>query len=921
MSEPSEPSRTPTSSSVTQDETPALQRTKSSIDASSLQQKASSTSLQSDDQASKDAAVTCRIYLAAAVGALSLAILIASAFTLASPAAKYQQEDEEGDTTLRVYRVNMEPREATKQGTATRGAVHNATASPTQRTTPDSAEMETIAKIDLSDFPRKKRGRPSLTKSTRKRMTVPEASEAPPSDDDVPPETEATGSGHDGVSRPEARFATDATVAPAENITTTASRVSMVDRRGRPRGGSGARGKPKRLPVPAVGAGPRKPTASTPRSKRIPIKDGSPGHTAKSPKVGTPSPPAVAGKPPPAATTIKPSHPGVARKAPFPAVAGKRSQTATAGTPPPRAKAGKPARPPAIAGELPIPVSTQRPGHDGDQTKAVRPAAKPEPKPGATTKADASGLGSSSVSSGGSGAAGGHHVVSPEEKPETEVKRADEDDEENEDDDDGMSFEERIVPPRISGRGDDEAGDHGVEHVGPGHQTARQPTSPPTGEKAHRNAADVTPGAETTSSAEKGETSGDYDDDRPGIVGGLKKEQPLHWDKRKALLLCTVGSTLTDEAVYPLKEQLCDHYVFTHVTVLGSELGTNYGISAYMTFRKMAQENEHRGRVRFGVSLSPAYVESQPEYRPALGGMMQRLADEYAVDSFGVIGLTVSHMGLRPGLPATNWIAGMSNSMDRLPARNHLFVGLVLAAHYPSLRLDSVRQRTLAETLRSQTEALRVDTLVLITHLWDAASLQRSESCLTQPPSLWMREASSDDTSKPTTPDLETSAHILGFFKSNVTRTFLSMTMAVMRYRVEESGSQSSHVMGVPCVEGHPTSFAVTCSSVLRQGTRGGFDGRSLTPWFAKKGAVFTYEDRSSIAAKMKGCLHALRSLGQLRTGWALFDIEQELLRAEDCDLELVRPAAHGRIRAVRAILDALGRAANPHARRRRRRR
>ncbi|XP_054924625.1 uncharacterized protein [Dermacentor andersoni] len=880
------------------------------------------------DQTSKDAAVTCRIYLAAAVGALSLAILIVSAFTMASPAAKYQQEDEEGATPLRVYHVNIEPREATKQETAARRAVHNATASPTKRTTPDSAEMETIANIDLSDLFLKKRGRPSLTKSTRKSMTVPESSEAPPSDDEVTPETEATWSGHDGVPTPKARLATGTRVAPAENMT-TASRVSMVDGRGRSGGGSGARGKPKRLPVPAVGAGPRKPTASTPHLKRVPIKNGLPAHKAKSPKIGTPSPPAVAGKPPPPAvagkppppaTTIKPSSPGVARKAPFPAVAGKRSQPATAGTPPPRAKAGKPARPPAIAGELPIQVSTQRPHHGGDQTKAVTPAAKPEPKPGATTKADASGLGSSSVTSGGSGAAGGHHVVSPEEKPETEVKRPDEDDEEDEDDD-GMSFEERIVPPRLSGRGDDEAGDHGVEHVGPGHQTARQPTSPPTGEKAHRNVADVTPGAETTSSAEKGETSGDYDDDRPGIVGGLKKEQPLHWDRRKALLMCTVGSTLTDEAVYPVKEQLCDHYVFTHVTVLGSELGTNYGISAYMTFRKMAQENEHRGRVRFGVSLSPAYVESQSEYRPALGGMMQRLADEYAVDSFGVLGVTVSHMGLRPGLPASNWIAGMSNSMDRLPARNHLFLGLVLEAHYPSLRLDSVRQRALAETLRSQTEALRVDTLVLITHLWNATSLQHSESCLTQPPSLWMRAASSDDTSKPTTPDLETSAHILGFFKSNVTRTFLSMTMAVMRYRMEESGSQSAYVMGAPCVEGHPTSFADTCSSVVRRGTRGGFDGRSLTPWFSKKGAVFTYEDRSSIAAKMKGCLHVLKSLGQLRTGWALFDIEQELLRAEDCDLELVRPAAHGRIRTVRAILDALGRSANPRARRRRRRR
>ncbi|KAH8030023.1 hypothetical protein HPB51_006455 [Rhipicephalus microplus] len=346
------------------------------------------------------------------------------------------------------------------------------------------------------------------------------------------------------------------------------------------------------------------------------------------------------------------------------------------------------------------------------------------------------------------------------------------------------------------------------------------------------------------------------------------------------------------------------------------------------SYVQMALENEYRGGVRFGVSLAPSYVESHAEYRPAFSGMMQRLTDEYTVDSFGVLGATVTHVGLRPGMPVTNWISGMSKSMDRLPTRGNLFLGIVLQAHYPSLRLDSVRQRTLAEMLRRgwttvfsdgslRVRRRRVDTLVLITHLWDVTSLRNSQSCLTQPPSLWMRAAAQDDTSEPTTPDLETSAHLLGYYRSNVTRTFLSMTMAVMRYRLDESHSQSSRAMGVRCVEGHPTSFADTCSSVVRRGTRGGFDGRSLTPWFSKRGAVFTYEDRSSVTAKMKGCLHVFRSLGEPRFGWALFDIEQELLHAEECDLEPVRPAAHGRIRTVRAILDAQGRT----ARRRRRRR
>ncbi|XP_077547739.1 uncharacterized protein LOC144159986 [Haemaphysalis longicornis] len=411
-----------------------------------------------------------------------------------------------------------------------------------------------------------------------------------------------------------------------------------------------------------------------------------------------------------------------------------------------------------------------------------------------------------------------------------------------------------------------EEGDHGVDHG----------VIPSAEERA-----DEKPGGRAEKEPAKDDA---YDEDAEKIVGVLKAPD----------LICTVGPTLNDDVVYPIAGNLCDLYVFTHVTVVGSDLGTSYGISSYITFRKMAGDS-----VRFGVSLSPAYVEAHPEYQPSVGSMMQRLEDEYGIDSIGVLGARVTPMGLRPGLAITKWITGLSSVQD--PRRQQLFLGIVLEAHYPSLRLDSDRQRTLARTLSTQMEALRVDLLVLITHLWNVASLHDATKCVTQPTSRWTRQAT-EDKMQATAPDLETSARILGYFKSNATRTFLSMTMAVIRFKLNQNLGKHP-VLGSSCLEARTTSFSETCSSTVRHGTRGGFDSRSLTSWFANTDSLFSYEDRASITAKMKGVLHVLQSEGNVHTGWALFDIQHELLRPEDCDLQFPGMDEHWRLRAVRDTL------------------
>ncbi|KAL1441137.1 hypothetical protein MTO96_008877 [Rhipicephalus appendiculatus] len=639
MSEPSEPSRSPTSSSFTkdetshlrkstyshedetshlskstyshEDETSHLKRTKSSGDGPSLQRKASSTSVQSTDYANKDAAVTFRIYLAAAVGALALTVLLVSVLTIGSPVLGEQRE---GPTTDLVYHMNMRPRMATERITA-----RSAPASPSVKTTADKAEMETIGNINFLDFPVNKRRR-SWKRPTRSSSATRKTGRARSLDN----ETQRRPPGRDTyVQTPKAGSAAGTTVVPPW--------ANVGDGRAR---SDEARHNNHR-PVPTVGAGPKKPTESTSHPRPSPIKTSVPAGAAKSPR------PTESGKPPPQAIPGKPPLPVVHGELPPPNVHGKPPQPAVAGKLPP-AVAGEPSTVsselphaptagklavaggpplPAVVGRLPIPVPTERPHRrDREQTKAATSEAKPQPEPRATTTpGGASGTATgSSVAVVGHGGAGGRYVVENEQTPGPVVKTSDvEEYEYGDDDDDGMSFEEGMMPPRLSRRGDEE-GDHGVEH---GHRMVRQPTPSP-GKKAPPYLADVTPGdaAEAftymtdaaTSAARKMETSGDYDDDKPGIVGGLKKDQALQWDKRKALLLCTVGSTLTDEAVYPVKERLCDHYVFTHVTVLGSELGTNYGISAYMTFRKLSVKESQAANASQRQSASTRRARPSP---------------------------------------------------------------------------------------------------------------------------------------------------------------------------------------------------------------------------------------------------------------------------------------------------------------------
>ncbi|CAN7976504.1 unnamed protein product, partial [Ixodes persulcatus] len=105
------------------------------------------------------------------------------------------------------------------------------------------------------------------------------------------------------------------------------------------------------------------------------------------------------------------------------------------------------------------------------------------------------------------------------------------------------------------------------------------------------------------------------------------------------------------------------------------------------------------------------------------------------------------------------------------------------------------------------------------------------------------------------------------------------------------------------CVESRLTSYLETCTLSERGSSVDGYDNRSMTPWFAKASTLLVYDDKDSLSNKVKLCLQFLSR--QPKIGWALFNIDEEVFRRDDCDMPTTRVTDYGRIKAVRNIMDA----------------
>ncbi|KAK8772723.1 hypothetical protein V5799_024033 [Amblyomma americanum] len=75
--------------------------------------------------------------------------------------------------------------------------------------------------------------------------------------------------------------------------------------------------------------------------------------------------------------------------------------------------------------------------------------------------------------------------------------------------------------------------------------------------------------------------------------------------------VCTIGHSGYSVAMFPIKEELCDYILFTHVYPSNDTLVSASGNVSYDTFIKVATKHRGGTRTMFGLSHSPHMLSSQ----------------------------------------------------------------------------------------------------------------------------------------------------------------------------------------------------------------------------------------------------------------------------------------------------------------------
>ncbi|EEC08180.1 hypothetical protein IscW_ISCW005764 [Ixodes scapularis] len=119
----------------------------------------------------------------------------------------------------------------------------------------------------------------------------------------------------------------------------------------------------------------------------------------------------------------------------------------------------------------------------------------------------------------------------------------------------------------------------------------------------------------------------------------------------KASLLCTVSSRLglIDEAIYPIRQKLCDYIIHTYVKMHGEDV-SDESRSSFRLFIKMANDNRGSSAVQFGLSVCPDFVSTHSEYPLSFDYTMRRLYDDSGIGAFGVLGFVPDHVDLPTSL-------------------------------------------------------------------------------------------------------------------------------------------------------------------------------------------------------------------------------------------------------------------------------
>ncbi|XP_077498022.1 uncharacterized protein LOC144108726 [Amblyomma americanum] len=330
-------------------------------------------------------------------------------------------------------------------------------------------------------------------------------------------------------------------------------------------------------------------------------------------------------------------------------------------------------------------------------------------------------------------------------------------------------------------------------------------------------------------------------------------------------MVCAFGHEVYLAALFPIKQELCDFIVFTHVVVYNSTLTSETGLRAYTIFTEVATLHKDDRHTRFGLSYSPTTLSQQlssKEDAQTLTSRFLKAAQDFATNAslsaFGTMGLERSVQDIAHDPKLVAWHKSLAHFVKTL-RNGTLFLGLRLIERGADLSSKQKLATDVFQTLRD----MEVKLLVLVTH--NIADMGIS-SCASLPVSSWSAKVYQD----PTKPALEHMFNFLKFALMGETKieVALSSTCVFMAFRMKKAVSGPIK-FGEGCVANYPLPFEARC---IKKPPNEQEHGDSLTAVAFSGTTLYSFETAESVKKKLRRFIMPLDDLVFRRVGWAFFD-------------------------------------------------
>ncbi|XP_065308309.1 uncharacterized protein [Dermacentor albipictus] len=363
-------------------------------------------------------------------------------------------------------------------------------------------------------------------------------------------------------------------------------------------------------------------------------------------------------------------------------------------------------------------------------------------------------------------------------------------------------------------------------------------------------------------------------------------------------MVCTMGRNGFDIAMFPIKRELCDIVVFTHVYA-GAD-ATIRPVTGFLSFGKfMEAATLYNGdrHTRFGLSHSPKMLDfllsgnaDAKNRSSAFKQATEKLFANASFPSIGVMGLVKKANEFTHDPKLANWYKALAASVKNLPNVT-IFLGIKLKdkGH------DLATKKILAEQVFRTAKDMKVTLLVLVTHNVEHMG---NTTCAAVPISSWKARAYNG----PTKPALEHMFKFLEFVLrgEKELEVALSSTLVFMGYAMRNAVAEPVK-FGEACQGNRAQPFYAYCVAKLPNErehqdslTAVGFNGTSL----------YTFETKASVEKKMRRFVLSLDDKVFRRVGWAFFDLSYEVYNKNYCTVSGVVTEDFPRLTAAKTILE-----------------